>query len=86
MTFEEDLANVGETAASAFAHAIQGLPSFVGPDGRKYSLKLVSKPALARGNWMLIVDVGLPDGEKRIEFSIVQTGWGGFQPGESSDV
>ena len=86
MTFEKDLANVGETAASAFAHAIQGLPAFVGPDGGTYSLKLVSKPVLAGGNWMFIIDVGLPDGEKRIEFSIVQTGWGGFLPGESSDV
>lgn len=86
MTFEEDLADVGKTAASAFAHAIRGLPSFLGPDGGTYSLKLVSKPELAGSNWMLIVDVGLPSGEKRIEFSIVQTGWGGFVPGEARDA
>jgi hypothetical protein len=86
MTPEHDLIAVGKTAATALAHAIHSLPSFVGPDGGTYSLAIVSEPEISGSNWMLIVDVGLPDGNKRIEFSIVQTGWGGFVPGESRDA
>lgn len=86
MTPEHDLSAVGKTAATALAHAIHGLPSFVGPDGGTYSLAIVSEPEISGSNWMLIVDVGLPDGNQRSEFSIVQTGWGGFVPGESHDA
>jgi hypothetical protein len=81
MSPNDHLSSIALSAANALAHAVLSLPSFAGPDGEAYSLSLIAGPDNVGGNWMLVIDVGLPDGEKRIEFSMVNTGWGGFVPG-----
>ncbi|WP_156404603.1 hypothetical protein [Curvibacter sp. PAE-UM] len=83
MTPEEELIAVGEIAAKALAHMVATLPTFQGPDGHTYSIRVVNRPEISGKNWMLVADVVLPDQTRTIEFSIVQTGWGGFVPGAS---
>jgi hypothetical protein len=83
MTPEEDLMAIGEVAANALAHLLATSPTFQGPDGYTYSLRIVCRPEISGKNWMLVADVVLPDQTRSIEFSIVQTGWGGFSPGAS---
>ena len=77
---EDELREVGKKAAQALAHGMAQLNSFIGPEGGTYSIRLVSAPEARENNWVFVVDVVFPDQEKRIEFSIVQTGWGGFIP------
>jgi hypothetical protein len=77
---ENQLLHLGEEAAKAFAEGIGRLSSFAGPEGGTYSVRLVSAPELSGSNWLFVVDVVFPDKSKSIEFSVVQTGWGGFAP------
>ena len=78
---EEDLRAVGEAAAKALAHGVAQLNSFIGPEGGTFSVRSVTAPEARENNWVFTVDVVFPDQVRRIEFSIVQTGWGGFIPG-----
>jgi hypothetical protein len=78
---ENQLLHLGEEAAKALAEGMGRLGSFTGPDGATYSLRLVCAPELRGDNWFFVVDVVFPDNTKRIEFSVVQTGWGGFDAG-----
>jgi hypothetical protein len=78
---ENQLLHLGEVAAKALAEGISRLGSFSGSEGGTYSVRLVGSPELRGSNWFFVVDVVFPDDTRSIEFSVVQTGWGGFDAG-----
>ena len=69
---QRQLQQHGEHAAHTLAKALGGLSA----------TRVTSTPQNAGKSWTLTFDVLLPDGKSYIEFTAVQTGWGGdaFDP------
>ena len=78
MSALEDLDALASQAASVLATHILALNNVDASLRNGLSVRIVRAPERIENIWLITVDVLAPGGEKSVEFTICQTGCGGF--------
>ena len=82
MSAADELGDLAKQAIAILAQYILTLNDVDAANRKGLSVRIVREPECAERTWICIVDISNANAEKSVEFSICQTGYGGFSIGE----